>query len=269
MELDGSHFHYIDIGGVPPDALRHLTSLYAFVVLWEGNQCLNVISEASANWKVPTIVAHKSIASSERVRVRAAGADFITPFPLRDELIYAMKASYHRRIGLKYTLQERGTEYDASSHVNSSNVDRKRTHLTNRDDQKLSHQSDNSSFFSSTDSAALLPQVAHTHDEPDQQTVFRVGPLVLDSTIRRVSVRGEVVQLSTRPYELLCYLIQNVGRCCSRGELLEEVWDMDFDPSTNVVDVQICGLRRILSDHDADGFVRTVRGSGYMMVAAA
>jgi two-component system OmpR family response regulator len=268
MELDGSHLHYIDIAGVPTDALRHLTSLYAFVVLWEGNQCLNVISEASANWKVPTIVAHESLASSERVRVRAAGADFITPFPLRDELIYAMKASYHRRLRLNRTLREQGIEHDPSSHVNSSNADRKRPQLTNGADQKLSHQSGNSSFFSSTDSA-LLPQVAHTHDEPDQQTVFRVGPLVLDSTIRRVSVRGTVVQLSTRPYDLLCYLIRNVGRCCSRGELLEEVWDMDFDPSTNVVDVQICELRRILSEHNTTDLIRTVRGSGYMMVAAA
>lgn len=271
-ELADSSFHYVDVTQVSAFNLKYLTSLYAFIICWEGEQCLDIIHRASSIGEVPTIVAHESLASTERVRVRAAGADFITPLPFQDELIRAIKMAYQRRIWVNQALREQNSKYDTRSHVSFSKLHTERSCLVRSADhgaQQSSQLSENWDAPSSSEVTELLSQTNHTNDKPELQTLFRIGPLVLDTTMRRVSVRGEVVPLSTRPYDLLCYLIQNVGRCCSREELLEEVWDLDFDPTTNVVDVQICGLRRILSQHDVTDLIRTVRGSGYMMVAPA
>lgn len=238
QSFEQSELHYFDVSEVPVDALKYFTSLYALVILWEGEHCLRVVSEAAKNHRVPTIVAHEDLNPSERARIRVAGADFVTPFPLQDELIRAMKATYQR---LTYSIpdpRDQDTEQGTSSHVNAS---------------------------------ILGPEQTETDGEgttSPQPTIFQAGSLVLDSDARTVTVHNEPVQLSTRPYELLYYLIQNLGRCCSRPELLEEVWDLGFDPSTNVVDVQICELRRALSSRNAEDLIQTVRGSGYVLVAS-
>ena len=71
-----------------------------------------------------------------------------------------------------------------------------------------------------------------------------------------------VAALSAREIRLLAALVRNSGRVLSRGQLLEMVWDLDFDPGSNVVDVYIAALRRKIGAR----FIETVRGLGYRFV---
>ncbi len=94
---------------------------------------------------------------------------------------------------------------------------------------------------------------------------LRVGDVALDQVRRSALVRGRVVQLSSREFLLLQYLMSRPGRVCSREELMSEVWGFSFDPGTNVVDACVRRLRQRIDGHRdvADSFICTVRGAGY------
>ena len=90
---------------------------------------------------------------------------------------------------------------------------------------------------------------------------------------RRVTRNGRVLEFTVKEYCLLEYLMQRSGRCCSRAELLREVWQMSHDTGTNVVDVYINYLRKKLGAAAADdscdcSVIQTVRGEGYRMAPA-
>lgn len=92
-----------------------------------------------------------------------------------------------------------------------------------------------------------------------------VGNVRLDPLLRRALKGGQPLDLTSREFEVLWLLIQAQGRAVSRSEFLRRVWDMDFDPETNSLQVHISRLRRKLG---ANGGVRieTVRGQGYRVV---
>lgn len=98
--------------------------------------------------------------------------------------------------------------------------------------------------------------------------VLTVGDLTLD-TISRVATRGgHTVELTSREFRLLEYLMRSAGRVCSRMMILEKVWEYNFDPGSNVVDVYVGRLReKIDTDHGAR-LLHSVRGEGYMVKAA-
>jgi DNA-binding response OmpR family regulator len=100
--------------------------------------------------------------------------------------------------------------------------------------------------------------------------VLRHGDVELNRMDRRVSRSGVGVELTVKEFNLLEFLMLRRGRCCSRTELLQEVWHMAPDAGTNVVDVYINYLRKKLSVGDGDvdaGYpvIETVRGEGYQM----
>ena len=96
-------------------------------------------------------------------------------------------------------------------------------------------------------------------------TPVEYGDLRLDLARRKVERAGTRVDLSPREYDLLLALVQAKGEVKSRTEILEEVWDMQFDPGTNVLDVHIGRLRRKLDRHGRPA-IETVRGKGYRIV---
>jgi two-component system OmpR family response regulator len=103
-------------------------------------------------------------------------------------------------------------------------------------------------------------------DEP--QTEIRVGDLVIDLLGRRVSRAGEKIDLQPREFKLLEYLARNADRVVTRTMLLENVWEYNFDPQTNVIDVHISRLRgKIDKGFDAP-LLHTVRGAGYRLSEA-
>jgi len=98
-----------------------------------------------------------------------------------------------------------------------------------------------------------------------EETVYRVGDLVLDRLSHKVTRAGEEIALQPREYRLLEYLMQNAAKVVTRTMLLEHVWDYHFDPQTNVIDVHVSRLRaKIDRDFDAP-LIHTVRGAGYMI----
>ncbi len=92
--------------------------------------------------------------------------------------------------------------------------------------------------------------------------MLKLGDVELNRMERRVTRAGVAVELTTKEFALLEYLMQARGRTCSRTELLREVWQMSPDAGTNVVDVYVNYLRKKLGGSEA---VATVRGEGYAM----
>jgi two-component system copper resistance phosphate regulon response regulator CusR len=91
--------------------------------------------------------------------------------------------------------------------------------------------------------------------------------LRIDLARRAVWRSGKPIDLSPREFDLLRVLLARRERVVSRPELLHEVWGIDFDPGTNVVDVHVARLRRKL-ERQGPPLVRTVRGEGYMLSEA-
>jgi DNA-binding response OmpR family regulator len=100
--------------------------------------------------------------------------------------------------------------------------------------------------------------------------VLRHGGVELNRMARRVARDGRQVDLTVKEFALLEFLLQRRGACCSRAELLREVWQMSPDSGTNVVDVYVNYLRKKLAAAHPAGdaapeVIETVRGAGYML----
>ncbi|MEO8255817.1 MAG: response regulator transcription factor [Acidobacteriota bacterium] len=96
-----------------------------------------------------------------------------------------------------------------------------------------------------------------------------VGALALETRSRRARMRNRDVVLTAKEYALLEYLVRRAGDVVSRADISEHVWDEHYDPMSNVVDVYIQRLRRKLDRPGAASCIRTRRGEGYQLVAAA
>jgi two-component system OmpR family response regulator len=78
---------------------------------------------------------------------------------------------------------------------------------------------------------------------------------------------GQPIELVPQEFRLLEYLMRNVNRAVTRKMLLESVWDIHFDPHTNVVESHVSRLRSRLNEHFAVDLIQTVRGVGYRLLA--
>jgi two-component system OmpR family response regulator len=96
-------------------------------------------------------------------------------------------------------------------------------------------------------------------------TRLRVADLEMDLVGRKVTRAGQPVELTAREFRLLEYLMRHAGQVVTRTMLLESVWDLHFDPQTNVIDVHISRLRQALDRSGAPPLIHTVRGSGYVL----
>lgn len=102
--------------------------------------------------------------------------------------------------------------------------------------------------------------------QAQQSTVLTSADLSVDLLARKVT-RGEVsIDLQSREFRLLEYLLRNKGRVVTRTMLLENVWDYNFDPQTNLIDVHISRLRQKIDKDFATPLIETVRGAGYRLV---
>jgi len=102
-----------------------------------------------------------------------------------------------------------------------------------------------------------------------KSTVLRVGDLTLDTVLRQAR-RGEVViDLASREFRLLEYLMRSKGRVCDRMAIVESVWDYDFDPGSNLVDVYVMRLRDKIDATFDRKLIHTVRGVGYVLKEAS
>jgi DNA-binding response OmpR family regulator len=94
---------------------------------------------------------------------------------------------------------------------------------------------------------------------------IRVGSLLLDRLKHQVSSEGNTVRLTPKEYRLLEYFLLRPGQVISRTELLEKVWDMQFDPHSNVVDAHVTRLRNKLRSIPGAPEIGTSRGFGFIL----
>ncbi|MGA2174492.1 MAG: response regulator transcription factor [Verrucomicrobiota bacterium] len=97
----------------------------------------------------------------------------------------------------------------------------------------------------------------------DPSNVLRVGDLEIDRASQQVRRAGKKIELTSKEYSLLEYLVSNAGRVLSRTMIVEHVWDESFQGLTNIVDVYVRHLRSKVDDPNPKKLIQTVRGVGY------
>jgi two-component system, OmpR family, response regulator len=121
--------------------------------------------------------------------------------------------------------------------------------------------------FAFAELRARVEALARRRTTVIKETVLRVGDLELDLVSRTVSRGGREIDLLPRELQVLEYLIRNEGQVVSRAMLLQHVWDIHFDPTTNIIDVYVGRVRRKVDNHHAYPLIHTVRGVGFCLRA--
>jgi DNA-binding response OmpR family regulator len=116
----------------------------------------------------------------------------------------------------------------------------------------------------------LVELVARVHAltrrrSESKSIILAVADLTLDTLTHRAKRAGVMIELSPREFRLLEFLMLSADRICGRMAILEKVWDYDFDPGTNLVDVYIGRLREKIDAGFEPKLLQTVRGLGYRM----
>ena len=118
--------------------------------------------------------------------------------------------------------------------------------------------------FSFDELAARIRTIIR-RSNPEKTTKIRCGDLVLD-TISHVAYRmGVEIDLTSKEYSLLDYLIKNKNRILSRSTITEHVWKHNFDPESNIIDVYIKRLRAKIDIDSANHIIQSIRGVGYRL----
>ncbi len=94
--------------------------------------------------------------------------------------------------------------------------------------------------------------------------ILNLGPIEINLAKHLVLVEGVESNLTQREYELLCYLVRNKGKVCTRTQIIEDVWDIHFDYETGVIDVFMNAIRKKLNLKIDKDYIKTIRGVGYI-----
>lgn len=101
-----------------------------------------------------------------------------------------------------------------------------------------------------------------------KETVLRVGDLRLDLMQRKATRRNRDIDLLPREFQVLEFLVRNEGHVVPRAMLLQHVWDLHFDPNTNIIDVYVSRVRRKVDSQEDYPLIHTVRGVGFCLRAS-
>lgn len=117
--------------------------------------------------------------------------------------------------------------------------------------------------------AELLARLrALTRREPGMiAPLLEIGDLTLDTATREVSRGGKLIEMTTKEYAILEYLMRHPNQVLTRSMIAEHVWNYDFDNASNVIDVHIRNLRRKIDHGSSTKLISTVRGAGYRISA--
>jgi two-component system OmpR family response regulator len=108
-------------------------------------------------------------------------------------------------------------------------------------------------------------EILASRNAPTSNTKLTLGDLDLDLINRTVTREGQVIDLQSKEFKLLEFLMLNSGKIVTRTMLLEKVWEYNFDPQTNVIDVHISRLRNKIDKGFPYPMIETIRGAGYMI----
>lgn len=119
--------------------------------------------------------------------------------------------------------------------------------------------------FSFEELAARLRSILR-RSSPEKSTKLRCGDLVLDTVAHTAYRFSKEIELTTKEYALLEYLVRNKNRILSRSTITQHVWKHNFDPESNIIDVYVKRLRsKIEKDENAKPLIQSIRGVGYRM----
>lgn len=121
--------------------------------------------------------------------------------------------------------------------------------------------------FAFAEMLARIEALARRSATVVKETMLRVGDLEMDLLSRTVRRGGREIDLLPREFQLLEYLIRNEGQVVPRTMLLQHVWDLHFDPMTNIIDVYVGRVRRKVDGQQAYPLIHTVRGVGFCLRA--
>jgi two-component system OmpR family response regulator len=119
--------------------------------------------------------------------------------------------------------------------------------------------------FALSELLARLEALARRVDITKTETTFQVGDLHVDLLSRIVKRADRNIDLQPTEFRLLEYLVRHAGQVVTRSMLLENIWDYQFDPQTNVIDVHISHLRAKIDKPFSYPLLHTVRGAGYIL----
>ncbi|GEC70555.1 DNA-binding response regulator, OmpR family, contains REC and winged-helix (wHTH) domain [Flavobacterium flevense] len=94
--------------------------------------------------------------------------------------------------------------------------------------------------------------------------ILRLGTIDINLAKHLVISNKEEIHLTQREFELLCYLVQNKGKVCTRTQIIEDVWNIHFEYDTGVIDVFINSIRKKLNLNKDEELIKTIRGVGYI-----
>ena len=120
--------------------------------------------------------------------------------------------------------------------------------------------------FAGEELSARLRALLRRSDRPPQPHAFPVGSLLVDPGQRSATVSGKALPLGVTEFRLLELFARHRGMTLSRAQILEKIWDYDFQGSSNIVDVYVSQLRRKLKRVGATAAIATVWGVGYKLV---
>ena len=123
--------------------------------------------------------------------------------------------------------------------------------------------------FAFSELAARVAALGRRPRRTAAETVLRVADLEMDLLARSVQRAGQAIELQPREFRLLEFLLRHAGEVVTRTMLLEQVWDLHFDPHTNVVESHISRLRGKVDKGHAVSLIQTLRGAGYSLREAA
>lgn len=121
--------------------------------------------------------------------------------------------------------------------------------------------------FAFAEVLARIEALARRSATVAKETVLRVGDLEMDLVSRAATRAGQNIELLPREFQVLEYLVRNEGHVVPRAMLLQHVWDLHFDPNTNIIDVYVARVRRKVDSQHAYPIIHTVRGVGFCLRA--
>jgi two-component system, OmpR family, response regulator len=120
--------------------------------------------------------------------------------------------------------------------------------------------------FAFSELLARVQALIRRSTDVSEPTRLAVGDLTLDLLNREVRRGKENIELQSREFALLEYLMRHAGRVVTKTMIMEHIWDYSFDPQTNVVDVLVCRLRNKIDREKT--LLHTIRGVGYVLKPA-